>query len=72
MGKVTKLSTSVEAMPGVSVITVTVGAVKSGKTSMGAWSAVCQPQTEHAKAQTKTTARLRSDQRMKKSIFFSP
>ena len=35
MGKVTWLSTSVGAMPWASVMTVTVGAVKSGNTSTG-------------------------------------
>jgi hypothetical protein len=35
MGNVTWLSTSVGAMPWASVMTVTVGAVRSGKTSTG-------------------------------------
>ncbi len=71
MGKVTRLSISVALMPAVSVMTVTVGAVKSGKTSTGAFHAVFAPQADISKAKTITTARLRRDQEIRESIAFS-
>ena len=60
MGNVTWLSTSVGAMPSASVMTVTVGAVRSGKTSTGIRTAVKPPKTVNRTAVTRITTRLPS------------
>jgi hypothetical protein len=69
MGKVTWLSTSLGAMPGASVRTVTVGAVRSGNTSTGIRNAVYPPRTSNSPAITSTAARFRNDHRMRASIM---
>jgi len=57
MGNVTKVSTSVGAMPWASVRIVTVGAVKSGKTSTGIVVVTYNPAT--IKANERSTIRRR-------------
>ena len=56
MGNVTRVSTSSLAIPCASVSTVTVGAVKSGKTSIGSWIAVITPLTRKNRVPTRTTS----------------
>lgn len=73
IGKDTSASTSSGAIPCASVSTVTVGAVRSGKTSTGMRSAVHVPAARSNAAADSTTTRFRSDQAMKRfSIRRSP
>ena len=61
MGNVTMRSTSSAAMPPASVITVTVGALRSGNTSTSACLAVYAPAMASATAATSTSRRLSSE-----------
>ena len=63
-GKVTRVSTSSGAMPWASDRIVTVGAVRSGKTSTGRRSAVQAPPARRSTAPRSTRRRFASDQRM--------
>ena len=58
IGNVTSRSTSSAAMPPASVITTTVGAVRSGKTSMSIRSAAKSPASAMAAAPASTVSRL--------------
>ena len=64
MGKVTSRSTSSGAIPAASVITTTVGALRSGKTSTSERLAERIPATTHRAAITRTAARLFSENAM--------
>ena len=64
IGKVTRVSISSGAIPWPSTMMVTVGAERSGKTSIGMRSAVIAPTTSRSSARPKTAARDRTDQRM--------
>jgi len=64
IGNDTNDSTSSGAIPCASVKTVTVDAVKSGKTSTGMRLAVIVPATRRTTAAASTITRLRSDQAM--------
>src|SRR6056297_630191 len=66
-GKVTSVSPSSGAMPCASVRTVTVGAVRSGKTSTGILVAVIVPATRSSADAATTRSRFRIDQRMSAS-----
>lgn len=57
MGKATRLSTSAGARPCASASTVSVGAVRSGKTSTGIRSAVSEPPMSRAAAIASTIRR---------------
>ena len=69
IGNVTSDSISSGSMPGASARIVTVGAVRSGRTSSGMRVAVQPPHTRNAAASATTMARWRSDQRMSPSIM---
>src|SRR5438552_1961147 len=69
IGTVTKGSISVGAMPRPSTRMVTVGAVRSGRTSKGTVEIAYPPQTRRATASAITAARLRRDQRIRASIM---
>src|SRR6185503_17358193 len=70
IGKVTSDSISVGTIPGPSISTVTVGAVRSGSTSTGILEMAYPPHKRKAAANASTMARLRRDQRMRPSIIF--
>ena len=61
IGKVTRRSTSSAAMPLPSVITTTVGALRSGNTSTSIFHAVQQPAMMSSKLKNSMTGRLRSE-----------
>ena len=61
MGKVTSRSTSSAAMPRASVITTTVGALRSGKTSTSIRQAVQQPTASSSTLKNTTNGRLRRE-----------
>ena len=61
MGKVTSRSTSSAAMPRASVITTTVGALRSGKTSTSIRHAVQQPTASSSTLKNTTNGRLRRE-----------
>ena len=71
MGNVTSDSISSGSIPGASARIVTVGAVRSGKTSSGIRDAVHPPHTRNAAASATTMGRCPSDQRISPSIMFS-
>ncbi len=58
MGKVTRRSTSSDAMPCASVMTTTVGALRSGKTSTSILHAVQMPTTMSSTLKNRMTGRL--------------
>ena len=58
---------STGAMPGCSVMTDTVGAVRSGNTSTGSWETANPPQARIPPAAARTSVRLASDQRISES-----
>src|SRR5499427_1383492 len=62
MGRLTRDSTSSGAIPCDSVKIVTVGAVRSGKTSTGARTATIPPYTRNTAAMTRTMRRFLTDQ----------
>src|SRR6266581_1586024 len=66
IGNVTSVSTSCGARPCASVRTVTVGAVRSGKTSTGIFRAVSTPRTSSRIEAATTSRRLSIDQRMRR------
>ena len=72
IGKVTSVSTSSGAIPWASVRTVTVGAVRSGKTATGIRTAVMVPATRRRPAATNTRKRLSMDQRIIRSSIVVP
>ena len=61
MGKVTSCSTSSGAMPFASVMTTTVGAVRSGKTSTSMSCATYAPPNSSSRATASTARRLCSE-----------
>ena len=67
IGMVTRASRSAGAMPYPSTSTVTVGAVRSGRTSTGIRAATTAPQARPTAARAATTRRLRTDQAMSAS-----
>ena len=67
IGMVTSASMSDGAMPWPSTSTVTVGAVRSGRTSTGMRTATTAPQARPIAATAATTRRLRTDQAMSAS-----
>src|SRR3972149_12160616 len=69
MGNETNASTSCGARPCASVMTVTVGAVRSGKTSTGMRTAVTAPYRETAKAAIATNRRFLVDQWLTEAIM---
>ena len=72
MGNVTKASTSSGAMPGASVRMVTVGAVRSGKTSTGSLGAVQAPAARMTTAVASTRSRFCSDHAMSRFNIAAP
>src|SRR3990167_970446 len=68
IGNVTRVATSCGARPWASVTTVTVGAVRSGNTSMGASRALTVPYTRTPTATMMTSSRLAIDQWMRRSM----
>src|SRR5688572_748876 len=66
MGKVTSVSTSSGASPCASVRTVTVGAVRSGKTSTGILRATLAPRISRSTEPATTSRRFSIDQRMRR------
>ncbi|MNT93733.1 hypothetical protein D3C72_2352770 [compost metagenome] len=72
IGSVTRVSTSSGARPWASASTVTVGAVRSGKTSTGMGNVVQVPQTKRATVRASTTMRLwRAQWMIRSSMGFS-
>src|SRR5262245_3868268 len=69
IGKVTSDSISVGTMPRPSTRMVTVGALKSGRTSSGILDITYPPQLRKATARETTTMRLFRDQRISLSII---
>ena len=72
MGRVTRVSTSSGAMPCASVITVTVGALMSGRTSTGIRVARIVPYTSTNAPTARAATRLRRDQRISASPMVAP
>src|SRR6056297_133727 len=72
IGKVTRRSTSSGGMPWASATTVTEGAVRSGKTSIGERRAAQVPQASRNTAAASTSRRLFSDAFMIRSIMVMP
>ncbi len=72
IGKATRVSTSSGAMPWASVSTVTVGAVRSGKTSTGIRDAVQAPLTRRSPATASTMTRWPRDHAMRLFSIGSP
>ena len=64
MGKVTSLSTSSGAIPSASVITTTVGALRSGNTSTSEWRVEYSPATRQMNAITRTASLLLREKRI--------
>src|SRR5215208_5552364 len=69
IGNVTSDSISVGTIPGPSISTVTVGALRSGRTSTGIWEIEYPPHNKNAAATASTIERLRRDQRIRPSIM---
>src|ERR687891_1007176 len=72
IGNVTKVSTSSGAIPCASVMMVTEGAVRSGKTSTGILTATIVPPTRTTAAMARTINRFAKDQPISLAIMFYP
>src|SRR5918996_865249 len=72
IGNVIKVSTSSGAIPWASVMTVTEGAVRSGKTSTGILTATIVPPTRTTVAMARTINRFAKDQPISLAIIVYP